>query len=188
MRQTRTLGLTLVAVFTFAVVSTSAVSAHDFTSSVMGKLKVVSNTIQVFTGVTCTTDRIVTGEAKAGGQKTLKATVAYSGCEMFFGGFPLGKAAINNVEYAFSAEGEVNLENTVTIKAMGCTIVDSGPQNKLKTVKYKNETGGKLNFEVNVTGINYSSSGLVCGTQSGTTAIYEGNTLIEVGGGTISWS
>jgi hypothetical protein len=200
MRHTRVLGLALVAVLTSAVVSASAASAHEFSSSAAGKLRVVTNTTQIFktdstanTEVKCRLDEILKGTAKLGNQKTLEAEIGYTGCETFVAGVSLGVAVVTpNPEYIFSAEEKANLQNTTTtIEAAGCTIVIKGPQNNLKTIKYKNELSGVtkvVNFEANVSGISFSESGIACGTHSGATATYTGDSLVEVVGGNISWS
>jgi hypothetical protein len=193
MTRIRFIGLALVAAFALSAAAAASASAHTFNSTVTGKLKVVSNTSQVFAThgltpveVVCTTVEAVTGEAKAGAQAEITSKVHYSGCTLKIGtGTPL-TAEVSDPTYNFHAENEA-VDNTteVKIKASGCTVTVPA-QNGLKKVTYKNE-GNDVNVAANVEKIKWSQSGLTCGTASGEGATYAGNALIEVVGGTISW-
>lgn len=194
MRHARIIGIALVAAFALSAAAAASASAHTFNSTVTGKLKVVSNSQQVFstntipkTEVICQKVTAETGEAKAGEQAEIKSKVNYTECTLAVGGVSLGAATVEKTNYNFHAEGEAvdSLEEAV-IKAVGCT-VKVPAQNGLKKVTYVNE-GNDVNVHANVTNINWTQKGASCETPTaGNEASYTGTALIEVIGGAISW-
>jgi ABC-type transport system substrate-binding protein len=185
MRNIKTWGIVLAAVFAFSAVSVANASASTFKSSSTGTLKGAQTSNQVFnTGfgtVSCTTatssgtvTSTVTAEQEVG--------VKYSGCTAF--GF-IG-AEISEAKYLFNANGTVKVLNTITIKVpgAGCSVTVS-PQGPLSSITYTNKSG-KIEESTKVSGIKSKGSGGLCGGEN-SNGTYTGSNLIELVGGTTEW-
>jgi hypothetical protein len=171
MRIVKRMGPVLVAVCAFCAFAVSSASASLFLAHPPGLLLAKLVQTQVFHvgpagNVECT------GLAGHGIAATLAAltqeiTVSYTSCRAF------GLAAkITTVKYLFSADnGLVQLLNTVSITATGCTVTVLSDKNQsLQTVKYLN-IGREIIVDPEVVGIRSSGTGAAC-------------TYSEVGGGT----
>jgi hypothetical protein len=122
------------------------------------------------------------GSITAKDTKLQLALVAYSGCEV-----PgIGPATVTpQADYLFHANGQVTLDNEVTIKASICT-VKVPPQGPLSKVKYLNIAGPpmKIELDAEVTGITYTTS-TFCpgGAKTEHNGTYAGKELVEEVGG-----
>jgi hypothetical protein len=180
---------TCVAALALAAVASGASAASTFTASATGEATSTASGTQTFTvggaNVVKCTGAHGTGKIESTNTPEQHMTVSYTGCSATFFGFPAGTVDISPATYTFTADGEVHIENNVSIKAtgLGCeTIVTSGQW--LKTVTYANESG-KIKVSANVTGIKSTSPN---GCPSGTSGTYVGTNISEkVGGGTVAW-
>lgn len=92
-------------------------------------------------------------------------------------------ATVSLALYVFDANGEVEIENTITVKSSLCTITVK-PQRDTG-ITYLNLPGEELEISTNVHNIVYSTSGF-CGTKNNEKGgIYEGKSLASVLGGTL---
>lgn len=188
-RFAKMLGVTCVAALALAATTAAGASAAQFTASETGTLTATQTGNQVFTTteggagkVTCkkahTTGTIVSTAATS-----QHVTVKYSECTATFG-FSFA-ATVSPATYLLKANGEVDVENTITINVpgLGCKTT-VGPQKGLKSVSYDNKAG-KIEQTSAIKGIKSTGEGLCPG---GTTGTYTGNNLVErVGGGTLTW-
>lgn len=186
MRSIKMMGMTIVAVLAFAAVGVASASAAEFQASAEGlALKgEATSAEQVFkTGsgtVECAT------ATPSGATEALKATeqkvkVEYGSCKAF----GASSVTVSPAEYDFNANGTVKIENDIVISVksiLGSCTVTVGPQD-VGSVSYNN-VGKGIEEESNVTGIEYTSSGGVCGS-SGTEGTYAGSAFVEAEGGTI---
>lgn len=182
-RFAKMLGVTCIAALALAAMTASAASAASFTASATGTLKGTSTGNQVFTtggggSVTCTHAH-TTGTITSTQAASQHVTVTYTNCTAF--GF-LG-ATVSPATYELYANGEVDVENTITISVAGCTTTVK-PQKGLKSVTYTS-AGGKITQHSAVKNIVSTASGFPC--SGGTTGTYTGSNIVErVGGGTLS--
>jgi hypothetical protein len=202
-RKMKVIGLAVVAVLALTAVSASAASAAEFHSEVSStKLEGSQTTANIFaiTGTSVkTTCAVATFAGTQTGLTSPTATVhpTYSGtgggkCELS----PLGEAevvtgtATAGCNYVLNAtSGAVEIECTsgksIEIKAPGCTIKIAGGQT-VNGVTYTNTGSGTtrgITVTANVSGIAYTSSGLLCGTfgisSSGTNSTYTGAVAVK---------
>jgi hypothetical protein len=120
------------------------------------------------------------GKVEAEHSATNKESVKYEECKLTS---PFeGAATVSEAVYLFHANGEVDVENTITVSTSLCTITVA-PQKGLKEVKYTNN-GGKIKINAAVKGIKYTTSGF-CGTKSEANGEYTGESEAEAVGGTL---
>jgi len=186
-RSIKMLAVTCVAALALTALMAAGAAAAAFTWSEVGTLTGANTTDQVFTvdstnKVTCkkshTTGTIISKEPTE-----LHVTVKYTECTASFFGFPAG-AAVSVATYKYTANGQVHIENTISIKvvSLGCETVVK-PQTR-ESATYTNNSG-KLQIANGLTGIVSSSPN---GCPSGNAGTYSGSSLVElVGGGSISW-
>jgi hypothetical protein len=185
-RRIKILTIAVLGVCVLGVAGVAGASAQQFHASKTGTLTGKATNTQVFntgSGAVECTKAFSSGTVTAVLALTQLVTVQYTGCTAF--GFI--NTEITPAQYIFNADnGEVKIENTITITPAGAGCkVTVGPQS-LKTVKFKN-SGSKLIEESAVKGIVSTSTGGLCGS-SGSSGTYTGNNEIELIGGTISWS
>jgi hypothetical protein len=182
-RFAKTLGVTCAAAFALVAMTAVSASAATFTASATGTLTGTSSTNQVFTTggggtVTCThahTHGTIVSTAAA----SQHVTVTYTNCTAF--GFA---ATVSPATYELYANGEVDVENTITISVFGCTTTVK-PQKGLKSVSYTNSAGQIIQHSA-VKNIVSTASGFPC--SGGTTGTYTGSNVIQrVGGGTLTY-
>jgi hypothetical protein len=182
----RLVGLSIVALFALSIVASAG--AHTFTASKTGTLKGTGGK-QTFTtsaGKVVCESLTATGTVEKLTSNTQKSSVTYAGCEAF------GSAVkISVAEYEFNANefvGVIGKAIVITNATGKCSVLVSagGANTTLKTVTYGGNN--KLSIKTNVSGINYTPSGGVCGTAKlETNGKYEGEAAVEVVGGTLSW-
>lgn len=185
MRTLKQFSVLAAAVFALSGIGAANALGAQFTASETGEAKGHAVSSQVFTTnggtVKCTT-----------AEKTIKisisisfewsATANYGGCTAF----GLVGAEVSPATFLLTANGEVHVKSTITVKVplAGCSVTVE-PQT-LKGVSYDNESG-TLKETDSIKGITYTSSGGLCGS-SGSNGTYTGNNQLErVGGGSISW-
>ncbi len=180
------LGLAAVACM-FVVSAASAVAAPMFSSSKAGgELVGHATTTQVFktvaVAVECKKFEITKGSAKTVSEAaSQKAGVKYSECKT------LGvNTTITEAKYNLFANGEVKVENTITITpaGLGCHLTVAPQQ--VKGVTYKDTVPAKsVELTANVAKVKYTSTGGVCGASG--EATYTGKSLVEQPGAIVEW-
>jgi hypothetical protein len=179
------LGFAVVACVLFAVSAASAVAAPKFASSKAGgELVGKALNTQVFktvaVSVECKKLEITKGSAKTVTEAaSQKAGVKYTECKT------LGaKTTVTEAKYNLFANGEVKVENTITItpEGIGCHLTVKPQQ--VKGVTYKN-VGKNVELTAKVPKVKYESSGGLCGASG--EAEYTGKSLVEQPGATIEW-
>jgi hypothetical protein len=180
------IGLTIIAVFAMSAFAAASASASLFLSTQTTTLLDKSTSSHTFTtgggaSVVCSGETS-TGKATAGGQLEVLSLVKYTGCKV-----SIFEATVSEADYDFSADGLVNLLNTVTINvpAGGCHVT-VGPQDLNNAAKYDNLAGGQVDVLANATGISSTGSGGSCGGASNT-GTYSGNSLVTPHAGAFSW-
>ncbi len=185
MKGIRLIGLGVLAVLALTVTAASA-SAHEFIASKAGaKLEGKALSTQVFTTaagkVECKALNVTAGET-ALKSETQKLTIQYKECKAF--GL---SAEITPAEYVFNANGTVNIQKAITIKAAGCTVTVPA-QEKLGTITYKNSSPVKtITLEPSVTGIKSKGEGFACTYAEEAKGTYAGNSEIAAAGDTQEW-
>jgi hypothetical protein len=172
------LSLTVVAVVSVVGVAPAMALKNFVVKSAVGQLKGKQTTgeEQIFK---TKNGEVKCGTAAASGTaKELKATTQqlsfkYTKCTAF-----LLTATISEAKYTFNINGEVELENEVTVKVAGCDLKIPGPQ-KLGTISYE-DSGQNLKGKSNVINITYTgeTGSAVC-PNSGTDGKYTGGETIE---------
>jgi hypothetical protein len=169
-RNLKTLGLAVMAIFALTAVASSAAQAIEFHSeientTVTAKTETGSNSVFDAAGasISCASATF-TGTQAAKTSATLTVTPAYSSCT--FLGILNVPVNMNGCQYTFSANGEVAVTGAsctaITFEATGCK-VEVGKQSGLKEVTYTNLGAGttrEVTVTPHVTGITYTSSGL----------------------------
>jgi hypothetical protein len=184
----RLVGLSIAVSVALGIVA--SVSAHEFVASNTGSLKATGGE-QVFTTsagkVQCES---LSGNGTETTTKTLSLSwvVTYGGCQAFG-----SKVTITATEDLFDANEAVGVLSKVVItSATGkCSVLvtPGGANATLKTIKYTNIAGGKIELSSSITGINYTPSGGICGTAKlNTNGTYVGKATAELVGGSIGWS
>jgi hypothetical protein len=194
MKHLKIFGLAIVAMFALSAAAVSSASATEFHASVapgtlLSKLVGGPHKFKTSAGtVECTS---------ANGEGAITANLAliqlvlvhYAGCKVTA---PISaNADVTLADYLFSADGTVQLDNTVTILPLSpdvCTIT-VGPQT-LSGITYANIAGPPMEIEVkaNVSSIHYTiiGGGGFCGTEGAhTDGTYTGNELAKEDGGQI---
>ncbi len=183
-RNLKTLGVVVAAVFALSALGASAASANFTAGSSTGNLTGVQTTGHVFTTsagtVTCTTAHF-TGTWTEANSPSATATPKYEGCKAFgFIGVPID---VNGCSYEFTTNegGEVHVKcpagKEIEITTRGCT-TKVGPQT-LKENIYTNTTNpatGKMDVLIHTditSKIKYNECGTVRenGTYTGTTTV-----------------
>jgi hypothetical protein len=183
-RNLKTLGILLAAVFALSALGASAASAGSFTGGTStGNLTGAQTTTHVFTTnagtVTCTTAHFV-GTWKESPAASQTVTPKYETCKAF--GFINVPIDVNACSYEFTANatGEVHVKcaagKAIEITTPGCT-TSVGPQT-ISSNTYTNTTNpatGKMDvlIHTNIAGITYNECGTVRtnGTYTGTTTV-----------------
>jgi hypothetical protein len=117
------------------------------------------------------------GTAEASGHalqlkaSTQKLTFKYTKCTAF-----LLTATISEAKYNFNANGTVEQENEITVKAPGCELKVPAGQKFASAITYEN-SGQNLKGKSQVKGITYNGSG-TCG-KSNTNGVYTGGETLE---------
>jgi len=176
-------GVTCLAALALAAITAAGASAALFTASATGTLTGTQANSQVFTtggGGTVTCHKAhTTGTITSTASASQHVTVQYSECIAY----KFLNATVSPATYELYANGEIDVENTITISVAGCTITIK-PQKGLHSVIYGNY-GGKLDQLSNVTGIVSTASGFPC--SGGANGTYYGLSLLErVGGGSLT--
>ena len=169
-RNLKTLGLAVMAMFALTAVAASAAQAVEFHSeientTITAKTEAGSNSVFDAAGasISCASGTF-TGTQAAKASPTLTVTPAYSGCT--FLGVLNVPVNMNGCQYTFNANGEVAVTGAsctaITFEAELCK-VEVGKQGNLKEATYTNigtGTGREVTVTPHVTGITYTSSGL----------------------------
>jgi hypothetical protein len=109
-------------------------------------------------------------------------TFSYSGCTAF--GLT---ATVNTLKYLFSADGLASLENTVEIKALGCTITIASSKNQnLEKLLYLN-TGNDILIHSDLNGITSFGTGVSCAYAEESGGTFRGLALGFADGGSVHW-
>jgi len=186
------IGLAIVAALAMsAVAAGSASAALLFLSSKTGLLlgSLVGGPHKFVTEsgtVECTTAN-ADGAITSTGSEVQLALVTYGNCNVTK---PLSlSATVTPADYLFFTNGNVTLDNTVTINAgSGLCIITVKPQS-LTGVSYKNIAGPPMELEViaAVKNITYSQKGALCpgGEKTFTNGTYSGTELVKEDGGEI---
>ena len=184
-RSTRTL-LALAATLALIAVPAAQASAHEFKASAAGTIEgkqVGSQLFKVAAGNFECTKATLKGSVLNGSQKTILETVKYGGCS-FFG----SSLTVTPAEYEFNAEGTVSLLNKVTMEdKTGACHFTVGPASAIKSVAYKNLTGGLLESHLTLKGVPYTTSGGICGPTTGGNLEAGGELEAGLASGTIEW-
>ncbi len=172
-RNLKTLGLAVMAMFALTAVAASAAQAVEFHSeientTVTASTEAGSNSVFDAAGasISCASATF-TGTQAAKTSPTLTVTPVYSNCT--FLGVLNVPVKTNGCQYTFHAEGGVADVTgasctAITFEAAGCK-VEVGKQNGLKEVTYTNLGAGttrEVTVTPHVTAITYTSSGLGC--------------------------
>jgi len=174
----------LLAVFALSAIGAGSASAAQFTASATGNLTGKATATQVFTfngGQVKCSNAHTTGTIKSVATAEQTVEVKYSACTGF--GFIV---APFTAQYNFTANGEVHIENTITIipQGAGCTITIA-PQ-PVGKVGYST-SGTKLILIPNVSGIVYTSTKGLCGSSGGNGTYTGTNEWERIGGGSLTF-
>jgi hypothetical protein len=170
-----------------AVAVPQSATAHEFVASKAGAVTGKQVNVQKFetnAGVFECKKASSEGSVTAGSQKTAIVKVQFSECAAF------GFVVIASVaEFEFDAEGTATIKKLVTMEVpLGeceLTLPVAG-NSKLKTVTYKNLTGGKLEIKSALKSMTYGATGGLCG-EPGTNGMYNGSSEVVLAGGTVEW-
>jgi hypothetical protein len=178
------LGLALVVALVFGVAMTASASATSFLSSAKEKLLSTNVADQVFVteaGTTeCTKAPITAGESSGTETTEQKATIKYESCTAF----KIAEVTISPAEYAFQADGEVEILKLISIKVTGCEV--SVPAQTVSKVDYATK-GSNILLEPLVTGILYTASGSLCAkTGEFKNGTYKGHAEVMTASGSLS--
>lgn len=179
-------GRALVAALAFGALAAGSASAHEFVASKTGTTKDKQLNVQKFktnAGVFECKKETSEGSVVAGSQKATIEKLKYTECAAF--GFGVN---VTEAEFEFNAEGTVTIKKLVSLEVPlgGCevTLPTTGNSN-LKSVTYKNNTG-KVEVKSLYKSMTYGATGGVCG-EPGTNGEYNGNSEVELVGGTLEW-
>ncbi len=189
MRTVKKFGVLLAAVFALSAIAVGTASA-EFTWSAAGSLVGAAEETQVLTlngGTVQCLEANSEGPLEATQQEDIHVTVHYRTCKAF----GIVTVHIFTATYTFTTDGIVHIMEPITITVTKtlftghCTI--TVPKQTVGTVDYVNINGNtEVTFNPTVTGIDYTSTGGVCGT-SGTNGTYTGASIVKrVGGGSFS--
>lgn len=179
------LSLGLVAALVVCIAMTASASASSFLSSAKEKLLAENVATQVFTTeagtAECAKASVTAGESSGAEATQQSVTIKYEGCKTF--GFV--EVTISPAEYVFTAEGEVFISKSMSIKTTGCEV--SVPAQSLHKVDYATK-GNNLLLEPLVTGIEYTAAGSAC-SKTGTfsNGTYKGHSEVMIAHGTLSF-
>jgi len=182
-RFAKTLGAACLAASALAAMGAAGASAALFTASETGQLTGTSTGAHVFTPggggtVTCNHDHMI-GTIVSTEAASQHVRVVHTQCTAF--GFA---PTLTEGTFELHANGEVDIENTITYTAFGCS-TSIKPQKGLKGVSYTS-SGGKLTLHFALKGIVSTTTGFPC--SGGTTGTTTGSFVIErAGGGTLGW-
>jgi hypothetical protein len=187
MRTLKKFGVLMVAVFALSVVGVASASAATFTSSEEGELQGHALTTQVFETnagpVNCPVAE-VTGFVIAKESTEQHVTVHYKNCKAFSG---LVSVEISTATYLFTSNGTVHILKPIVINVPlgGCT--QTVPAQTVSSVSFSGNSEGNLVESSAVTGIEYETSGGLCG-EPGSDGTYVGDNEVElVKGGTLGF-
>lgn len=179
-------GTALVAALAFVALAVGSASAHEFVASKAGTTKDKQLNVQKFktnAGVFECKKETSEGSVTSGSQKVTIEKIKYTECTAFGFGVNASEA-----EFEFSAEGTVTIKKLVTLEVplaeCNVTLPTAGNSN-LKTVTYKNNAG-KVEVKSLYKSMTYGATGGVCG-EPGTNGEYNGNSEVELVGGTLEW-
>ncbi len=179
-------GRALVAVLVYSAFAAGLASAHEFVASKAGTTKDKQLNVQKFktsAGVFECKKETSEGSVVAGSQKTTIEKLKYTECTAF--GFGVN---VSEAEFEFNAEGTVTIKKLVTLEVplaeCNVTLPTTGNSN-LKTVTYKNNTG-KVEIKSLYKSMTYGATGGTCG-EPGNNGEYNGNSEVELVGGTLEW-
>lgn len=169
-RSAKWLGVLAFVAFVFCAIGSASASAAVFTASATGELEGNAVTTQEWTvngGKIKCTQAVVTGVITSTATSAQDTTIDYSGCTAF--GFA---ADVSSATYLYTANGEVHLENTITVNVTGASChVTIGPQT-LRSVSFSTNASGVRALH-SASGIVYSSNGFFCGS-SGSNGTFAG--------------
>jgi len=197
-RHVKVLGLALVAVFALGATLASGASAFSFhfnSKSPDGHTIVKGTQIGIHK-ITTTAGEITCEEASVTGTMTettatdITLTPTYSKCHInFFGSKVSATINMNGCQYTLTSHQTVggatlaankhlvNCTKAMEVVAAGCTIkINTGQTIGGLTIA---NGAGDIVVTTNSTGIAYSHSGFTCGTGSGTTGTYKGETTLK---------
>jgi hypothetical protein len=193
-RNLKVLGLALMAAFALAAVGASGASAatelfhSEVEPTILEGSQVGTHKFTTTAGnVTCST-AVFKGTAKLKTESDQTIHPEYSGCNLSGAEFVSATVSTTGCNYTFTQPNSkagvtdivCEVGKNITVTAFGCTIT-VGPQNNL-AVSYKNTgTGAGRDVDVNAeaTNVVYSHTGFTCGTGSGTTGTYTGETTVK---------
>jgi hypothetical protein len=177
----------LATILSFAGLAAGSASAHEFVASKAGKTtgkQLTAQTFETSGGVFECKKETSEGSVAAGSQKTTIVGVHFLECTAF--GFVV---IASLAEFEFNAEGTVTIKKLVTMEIpLGeceMTFPTTGNSN-LKTVTYKNLTGGKLEIKPVLKKMTYGSTGGLCG-EPGANGAFAGGSEVELPSGTLEW-
>jgi hypothetical protein len=198
-RKLKALGLALVAVFAMGAVAASGASATSFhfNSNAPVEHTILSGSqISGFNHKFKTTAGEVTcenaefsGTSTSNAAKDLTIQAAYYGCHIFVFSKVAAEVKMNGCEYTFTSHQTVGGKTepftvhvvcpegkVVEVVAAGCT-VKVGPQT-LTGFEVTN-VENHVKVAANSKNVSYSHTGFTCGTGSGTTGTYVGDTTVK---------
>ena len=179
----------VMAVLVLSAVGAANASAAEFTSTAEGVLHGEAEETQVFTinngTIECEAIEFTGGKTDLAGTSQ-HATVEYTECVAFV----VADVHISPATYLFTANGEVHIEDPITIEVtvplgLDCHVT-VGPQT-VATVDYSSASG-KLTLDPTISGIEYTTTGNMfwCGT-GGTNGTYTGASIVELTGGELAF-
>jgi hypothetical protein len=186
MRRVKAMGR-LLGIIPLSMLAPGSASAHEFVASKAGATTGKHTTVQKFetnAGMFECKKEKSEGSVVAGSQKTTIVKVQFTECAAF--GFGV---VASIAEFEFNAEGTATIKKLVTMEVpLGeCELTFPTTGNSgLKTVTYKNLTGGKLEIKALLKGMTYGATGGVCG-EPGANGAFNGNSEVELPSGTLEW-
>jgi hypothetical protein len=190
MRIVKQLGLVLLATAAFsALASASALGSPVFLAHGAGPLLASADNTNTFhapgagINVECTALKLAQGVPPALQFLSILVTIQYESCKA------AGVAAtVSPVQYIIDANGEVTLENQVTIKGLGCSVtIPPAKNHNLRTVKFDNQANGTILLLSSVSGITSFGEGTLCTYGEESAGTYTGNARVALDGGSLKW-
>jgi hypothetical protein len=190
MRTFKRLGILAVAVLALGVVGVASASAAgglpaSFSESSYGEASGKALEPQVFKfnggSLTCSAAATDAPLVYDDINTRLRVRVYYSGCKAF----SIVNVEVSPVSYIYNVDGQLEIAQPFTVKVLGgilgtCTVTVPGSQT-LGTLSFATVNTNNLKVAPNISGIDYTTSGGLCGS-SGSNGAYTGASELSMRG------
>lgn len=196
MNETRNIAIACLCALAFCATGAVRASAHEFKTTVTGKITGKATTNQVFKagfGEVACTKVTPTGKVEKAAPSSIEISDKYENCKYTIFGTETGEATLSSASYGLLGESSLSILHTaisINLSGSGCAVTIPSGQS-LSGVSYENK-GSDLVVNNKVENIDYALENAGAKTcpkkEEGTAATYEGGVEIGVEGATIGWS